>query len=110
MKAYPDDSEKEIFETSHISLFGDNINKIPRDLNELGPTQKQFRSSVKLWPRVTCDTTASSPFYSNLQFFPERIGDIASAIGTVDDLFDLPSDPWILPWNARCLGRCSYHN
>ena len=88
MKAYPDNSEKEIFETSHISLFGDNINKIPRDLNQLGPTQKQFRSSVKLWPRVTCGS-----FYSNLQFFPERIGDIASAIGTVDDLFDLPSDP-----------------
>ena len=93
MKAYPDDAEKEVFETSHISLFGDNINKIPRDLNELGPTQKQFRSSVKLWPRVTCDTTASSPFFGNLQFFPERIGDIASAIGTVDDLFDLPPDP-----------------
>ena len=93
MKAYPDNSEKEIFETSHISLFGDNINKVPRDLNELGPTQKQFRSSVKLWPRVTCDTTNANPFFKNSQFFPERIGDIASAIGTVDDLFDLPSDP-----------------
>ena len=93
MKAYPDNTEKEIFETSHISLFGDNINKIPRDLNELGPTQKQFRSSVKLWPRVTCDTSGATPFFGNLQFFPERIGDIASAIGTVDDLFDLPNDP-----------------
>ena len=93
MKAYPDNSEKEIFETSHISLFGDNINKVPRDLSELGPTQKQFRSSVKLWPRVTCDTTNANTFFNNLQFFPERIGDIASAIGTVDDLFDLPSDP-----------------
>jgi len=93
MKAYPDNSEKEVFETSHISLFGDNINKVPRDLSELGPTQKQFRSSVKLWPRVTCDTTNANTFFNNLQFFPERIGDIASAIGTVDDLFDLPSDP-----------------
>jgi len=93
MKAYPDDAEKEVFETSHISLFGDNINKIPRDLNELGPTQKQFRSSVKLWPRVTCGTSGAGSFFGNLQFFPERIGDIASAIGTVDDLFDLPPDP-----------------
>lgn len=93
MKAYPDNTEKEVFETSHISLFGDNINKIPRDLNELGPTQKQFRSSVKLWPRVTCDTSLATSFFSNAQFFPERVGDIASAIATVDDLFDLPPEP-----------------
>ena len=93
MKAYPTDVEKEKFETSHISLFGDNINKIPRDLNELGPTQKQFRSSVKLWPRVSCNTNVATSFFSDIQFFPERVGDIASAIGTVDDLFDLPPDP-----------------
>ena len=168
MVGYPLDPNKEAFETSHISLFGDNINKIPRDLSELGPTQKQFRSSVKLWPRVACDknvgivstklTNQTSPvggspnislndvtglvpgmgvqgqgipggatialvdtindeislgtisvevdsgvtltftngstFFNNLQFFPERIGDIASAIGTIDDLFEIPkSDP-----------------
>jgi hypothetical protein len=95
MKGYPTDVEKEKFETSHISLFGDNINKIPRDLAELGPTQKQFRSSVKLWPRVAGDAslTGVSGFYNTIQFFPERVGDIASAIGTIDDLFDLPNDP-----------------
>jgi len=95
MKGYPTDVEKEKFETSHISLFGDNINKIPRDLSELGPTQKQFRSSVKLWPRVAGDASlvGASGFYNTIQFFPERVGDIASAIGTIDDLFDLPNDP-----------------
>ncbi len=95
MKGYPTDVEKEKFETSHISLFGDNINKIPRDLSELGPTQKQFRSSVKLWPRVAGDASlvGVSGFYNTIQFFPERFGDIASAIGTIDDLFDLPNDP-----------------
>jgi len=93
MKGYPTNNNKERFDTSHISLFGDNINKIPRDLSELGPTQKQFRSSVKLWPRVACDTNSSAPFYKSSQFFPERVGDIASAIGTIDDLFDLPNLP-----------------
>jgi len=170
MVGYPLDAEKEAFETSHVSLFGDNINKIPRDLQELGPTQKQFRSSVKLWPRVACDkeidiaftriTNIASPqggstivslnptagvtgievgmgvqaigippglfvkavdtiakeislsgsveisagtvitftygvaFFDNIQFFPKRVGDIASAIGTIDDLFEIPeSDP-----------------
>jgi hypothetical protein len=169
MEGYPLDAGKEAFETSHISLFGDNINKIPRDLQELGPTQKQFRSSVKLWPRVACDKktdiaftrdtndtsplggsnilsfalidltgmevgmgldsisipsglvieaidtnagqitvsgavecsagteinfTYGSAFFDNVQFFPDKVGDIASAIGTIDDLFEIPeSDP-----------------
>ncbi len=93
MQGYPTDKNKEKFDTSHISLFGDNINKIPRDLSELGPTQKQFRSSVKLWPRVAGDENTNSPFYNAIQFFPERTGDIASAIGTLDDLFELPDAP-----------------
>jgi len=38
--------------TSHIVLINDNINKIPRDLNEVGPDQKQYRSSVQLFGRV----------------------------------------------------------
>jgi len=95
MKGYPGDASKEPFETSHISLFGDNINKIPRDLNELGPTQVQFRSSVKLWPRVAGDSSlvGGATFRNSIQFFPKRIGDIASSIATIDDLFDLPNDP-----------------
>ena len=38
--------------TSHIVLINDNINKVPRDLNEVGPDQKQYRSSVQLFGRV----------------------------------------------------------
>ena len=39
--------------TAHVALFNDNINKIPRDLAEVGPDQKQYRSSVTLYGRVT---------------------------------------------------------
>jgi hypothetical protein len=39
--------------TAHTVLFNDNINKIPRDLAEVGPDQKQYRSSVVLYGRVT---------------------------------------------------------
>jgi len=39
--------------TAHAVLFNDNINKIPRDLAEVGPDQKQYRSSVTLYGRVT---------------------------------------------------------
>jgi hypothetical protein len=38
--------------TAHIVLINDNINKIPRDLAEVGPDQKQYRSSVELFGRV----------------------------------------------------------
>ena len=38
--------------TAHIVLINDNINKIPRDLTEVGPDQKQYRSSVELFGRV----------------------------------------------------------
>jgi len=38
--------------TAHIVLINDNINKVPRDLTEVGPDQKQYRSSVQLYGRV----------------------------------------------------------
>ena len=50
--------------TGHVVLLNDNINKVPRDLSEVGPQQKQFRSSVRLYGRV--NNTVSD----NLQFFP----------------------------------------
>jgi len=53
--------------TSHIVLINDNINKIPRDLAEVGPDQKQYRSSVSLFGRVentalTFDLESEIPF------------------------------------------------
>ena len=39
--------------TAHTVLFNDNINKVPRDLKEVGEQDKQFRSSVTLYGRVT---------------------------------------------------------
>jgi hypothetical protein len=38
--------------TAHIVLINDNINKVPRDLSEVGPDQKQYRSSIQLYGRV----------------------------------------------------------
>jgi len=56
--------------TSHIVLINDNINKVPRDLTEVGPDQKQYRSSVQLYGRVqnTRDTLTiigASPSFSS---------------------------------------------
>jgi|TARA_R110000822_G_scaffold4953_2_gene21501 hypothetical protein len=39
-------------DVSYFSLINDNINKVPKDLTNVGPEEKEFRSSVKLFPRV----------------------------------------------------------
>ena len=37
---------------AHVALFNDNINKIPRDLNKVGPSDDIYGSSVILYNRV----------------------------------------------------------
>ena len=105
MAAYPEDVTLELSQTSHAVLINDNINKVPRDLSEVGPTQKQFRSSVGLFGRVNNTTTAidfnaASGGYpnigeSNSQYYPKKGDDVVSTISTMQDLFDY--DPSLTP-------------
>jgi len=96
-------------EDGFMSLFSDNINKIPRDLNAVGPDQKQFRSSsegfsedleevqtsrssVELFGRVT-PQNSSTPGY-NTSFYPNTstltsVDNNVAIIGTVIDMFGL---------------------
>lgn len=43
----------EIYNTTNIALFGDNINKIPKDTANISPTDKVFGSNVLLKYRVS---------------------------------------------------------
>jgi len=99
MASYPDDLTKEIGQTSHTVLINDNINKVPRDLTEVGPDQKQFRSSVQLIGRVQ-NTAPATPFTvgeTNTQYYPQRTTDTVSVISTIGDLFDFnPINPPLL--------------
>jgi len=78
----------ELNKTGHVVLLNDNINKVPRDLSEVGPEQKQFRSSVRLYGRVNNTTT------DNIQFFPVNVSGTqilplsmtADTIADADDL------------------------
>ena len=91
LAAYPDDKELEIGKTSHTVLINDNINKVPRDLVEVGPTQKQFRSSVDLNGRVEnqdSSPTSQNSRFTNKQFYPTKAGDVVSTIASDDDLFN----------------------
>jgi hypothetical protein len=85
-------------ETSHIVLINDNINKVPRDLSEVGPEQKQFRSSVRLFGRVE-NTQPVSSVTSSVQYNTNTTASttsqtiresskafIVSTIGTAEDL------------------------
>jgi hypothetical protein len=91
MAAYPGDPTKELSKTAHAVLINDNINKVPRDLKEVGPTQTQFRSSVTLYNRV------NNTDGSNAQAFPGNKYAFVSTIATNSSLFNV--DPGALPPN-----------
>ena len=66
--------------TANVVLINDNINKVPRDLQEVGPDQKQFRSSVQLFGRVSNNGAST-----NIQYYPGILTDTAVSISTADD-------------------------
>ncbi len=85
MAAYPTEPLKELDKTSHFVLIGDNINKVPRDLNDVSNTQEQYRSSVKLYSRVN----NIEPDWQNQQFYPGNTFSFVNTIATVNSLFSL---------------------
>ena len=93
MAAYPMEPLKELDKTSHFVLIGDNINKVPRDLNDVSNTQEQYRSSVKLYSRVN----NVEPDWQNQQFYPGNTFSFVNTIATVNSLFSPPIPPLALP-------------
>ena len=93
MAAYPLSREKELGSTSHIILTNDNVNKIPRDLSEVGPTQREFPSSVRLFGRVNTGGANSAAANLNEAYFPSRTADLSTSVGTIQDLFNYKEFP-----------------
>jgi len=86
--------------TSHIVLFGDNVNKVPKDLQDVGPLTEKFRSSEQLYGRVNTFLLNSLP--SNIQYDPGQRSDTVVQIGTMvslglGDLTINPIEPTIPP-------------
>ena len=77
----------ELDNTAHTVLLNDNINKIPRDLSEVGPDQRQYRSSVELYGRV--DNVANQFSITGFQWF----GGNAGADQVNEITFPGPNDP-----------------
>jgi len=94
--------QRGIGKTSHAVLLNDNINKVPRDLKEVGPVQLQFRSSVRLFGRVENNLVynAFSSLNSNAQYFPANTFIFADTIATTDSLFNVTQDTPTYPFQA----------
>jgi len=65
--------------TANIVLINDNINKIPRDLSEIGPDQRQYRSSIQIYGRV------ENSGLLNKQYYPGSSSDTVVSISTISD-------------------------
>jgi hypothetical protein len=74
---------------AHVVLINDNINKIPRDLSEVGPDQKQYRSSVQLFGRVE-NMLYNTGATNNKQYYPSKNADTTTTIANSSDLTFLP--------------------
>ena len=71
--------------TANIVLYSDNINKIPKDLNEVGPDQRQYRSSVNIFGRVTPNFILSQDNVFSTQSYPSALSDTVPSIATLRD-------------------------
>ena len=91
----------ELDEIGFVTLISDNINKIPRDLQSVGPRDVQFTSDATVYPRVTnivhVNSAPAGFFAVNKQIDPATSPDKVELIGTVSDLFPAPVDPNINP-------------
>ena len=92
----------DVNQSSQVVLVNDNINKIPRDLSEVGPQQKKFRSSVRLYGRVTPAYVTNAT--TNNQWYPAKTSDNVSEIADAADfgyttpqydMYDFISNPLI---------------
>ena len=76
-----------------ITLFGDNIDKVPADVTGVGPDQKQYRSGEQLFGRVTPKSSAGTPSPAfNTQFYPGTLSDTSIAIANQDAMFNTVVD------------------
>jgi len=70
---------------AHTALVGDNINKVPRSLIEVGPDQKLYRSDETLFPIVE-NVHVSGNASNNAKFYPGSEKYEVPTIGGFDDL------------------------
>ena len=74
---------------THSVLISDNINKVPRDLQEVGPLQDKYSSDEVLFPLVENVVPSSAGANHNKAFFPGDKKYEVTTIASFSDLNDL---------------------
>jgi len=93
--------EQDLGEYAFSTLISDNINKIPRNLAEVGPTDLEFNSEELLYIRINNPdvTSAAGPtgfkYPINVQYYPGNLSQNVLNIATVRDteLVAIPFKP-----------------
>ena len=67
------------------TLLSDNINKIPRNLNEVGPTDREYNSDEILYIRVNNPNATKDEQVRNLQYYPGKLEQNVLNIGTAKE-------------------------
>ena len=92
---------------AHAALIGDNINKIPRELQEVGPDQTLYSSDAVLYPMVENQGTGSSTFnqqvYPGIEKYPavtiadfKQLNKLGQGTGTDDHIYNDEDNPLIV--------------
>ena len=76
------------------SLLTENINKIPRALVEIGPTDTEYNSEETLFIRINNPNVTSTEEVRNLQYYPGRLRQEVLNIATIRDA-ELQSIPFV---------------
>ena len=66
-----------------VSLFADNINKVPKDLREVGPSQTNYNSTTELSLRVS---NFEDPDWASAQFYPGTDIEKVTQISELSDI------------------------
>lgn len=67
------------------TLLSDNINKIPRNLKEVGPTDREYNSDEVLYIRVNNPNATKDEEVRNLQYYPGKLEQNVLNIGTAKE-------------------------
>jgi hypothetical protein len=109
---------------THAVLASDNINKVPRDLQEVGPVQTKYSSDEILFPIVENYAPPSAGANWNQQFFPGNkkyevttvasfndLANLGGSSGGSAELFESQEDPLIMRIgdNEEGLGSVNTH-
>ena len=101
VNGYPVIEDNERDESFFTTLIGDNVNKVPRNLREVGPNDKEYNSDEIIYIRVNNPDIVNKPIANlyrtkpwNKQYYPEGVDQEVLTIGTARDT-ELISIPFV---------------